>query len=295
MPDWRRLYRSRRLWRKDELKWRSGRATWKKKHVHSRLRDWFMFIRLYSRLVHACVWWKKIYISCLFTVYLSNSINRKQVQTVPLLIKESQLSSKWLITHIFIKINAVRIIIMPTRCKISTVYPDLPGFPATCHSQGQHLEAVKRRAYSFVVAPQSYDGECIGTSQKYIQKYALEMVILWFFGSFEVLCVDGIPFKNSRLETNGQSHRISECLRCAGRILFVQELLKVRGVSPTWFYLLFSEGSPIYQFDWAHHHWFEIIKNAQQKFLGNSEVEKETSGTLDTKFVESGGIGWKPS
>eukprot|EP00434_Breviolum_minutum_P006670 symbB.v1.2.005888.t1/scaffold345.1/size224439/13 len=38
---------------------------------------------------------------------------------------------------------------MPTRCKISTVYPDLPGFPATCHSQGQHLEAVKRRAYSF--------------------------------------------------------------------------------------------------------------------------------------------------
>ena len=153
---------------KPSLKWRFGRAKWKKTHT-------FPLKRLIH--VHKVIFWigscmclmKKIYIytSCLFTVYLSNSIIRQQVQTVPLWIKESQLSSKWLITHMFIKINAVRSIIMPTWCKISTVYPDVPGFPATCHSQGQHLEAVKRRAYSFVVAPQSYDGGCIGTSPKH--------------------------------------------------------------------------------------------------------------------------------
>ena len=227
-----------------------------------------------------------VHISCLFTVYLSNSINRNQVQTVPLLIKESQPSSKWLITHIFIKINSVRIIITPTWCKISAVYPDLLVFPATCHSQGQHLEAVKRRAYSFVVAPQSYDGECIGTSQKYIQKYALEMVILWFFGSFEVLC-----WWHTVLKKTQGLKPMAKVTELVGRILFVQGLLKVRRVSPTWFSLLFSEGSPIYQFDWAHHHWFEI----RCRLTRNSEVEKETSGTLDPKFVESGGIRWKPS
>lgn len=84
---------------------------------------------------------------------------------------------------------------------------------------------------------------------KNIQKYALEMVILGFFGSFEGLCW----WHTGKKKTQGLKP-MAKVTELVGRILFVQGLLKVRRVSPTWFYLLFSEGTPIYQFDWAHHH-----------------------------------------